>query len=111
MKVSKRDASNRKIQNQSLKKILHMSKTTLSTGLLMETSIWPAEERIEYSTLMLIHSIINSNKERISQEIILEQRKKGMPNTLYERAKEIEESIGINIDQTGKMKNQHVIEK
>ena len=34
-----------------------------------------------------------------------------MPNTLYERAKEIEESIGINIDQTGKMKNQHVIEK
>ena len=111
MKVSKRDASNRKIQNQSLKKILHMSKTTLSTGLLMETSIWPAEEWIEYSTLMLIHSIINSNKERISQEIILEQRKKGMPNTLYERAKEIEESIGINIDQTGKMKNQHVIEK
>ena len=53
---------------------------------------------------MLIHSIINSNKERISQNIILEQRKKGMPNTLYERAKKIGESIGMNIDQAVKMK-------
>ena len=38
---------------------------------------------------MLIHSVINSNKERISQKVILEQRKKGMTNTLYEKAKEI----------------------
>ena len=51
---------------------------------------------------MLIHSIISSNKERIPQKIILEQRKKGMTNTLYERAKEIEESIGMNIDQAEK---------
>ena len=87
-----------KIQNQSLKKLLQLPVTTLSTGLLIETGIWQAKERIEYSTLMLIHSIINSNKERISQKIILEQRKKGMSNTLYERAKEIGESIGINKD-------------
>ena len=93
-----------KIQNQSLKKMLQLPVTTHPYGLLMETGIWPAKERIEYSTLMLIHSIINSNKERISQKIILEQRKKGMPNTLYERAKEIGESIGMNIDQAVKMK-------
>ena len=43
----------------------------------METGIWPAKERIECSTLMLIHSIINSNRERISQKIILEQKKEG----------------------------------
>ena len=53
---------------------------------------------------MLIHGIINSNKERIPRKIILEKRKKGMPNTLYERAKEIEQSIGMNIDQVGKIK-------
>ena len=70
----------------------------------METGIWPPKERIEYSTLILIHSIINSKKERISQKIILEQRKKGMPNTLYERAKKIGECIRMNIDQAGKMK-------
>ena len=91
-----------KIQNQSLKKILQLPVPTPSTGLLMKTGIWPAKERIEYSTMMLIHSIINSNKERISQKIILEQRKKGMTNTLYERAKEIGESIGMNKDKAEK---------
>ena len=51
---------------------------------------------------MLIHSISSSNKERILQKIILEQKKKEMTNTLYERAKEIRESIGMNIDQAEK---------
>ena len=59
-----------KIQNESLKKILQLPVTTPSTGLLMETGIWPAKERKEYSTLMLIYSIINNNKERISQKIM-----------------------------------------
>ena len=54
-----------KVQNQSLKKILHLPVTTPSTDFLMETGIWPAKERIEYSTLVLIHNIINCNKERI----------------------------------------------
>ena len=93
-----------KIQNRSLKNILQLTVTTPSTGLLMETGISQAKEKTEYSTLILIHSIINSNKERISRKIILEQRRKGMPNTLYERAKEIGQSIGMNIDQAGKMK-------
>ena len=82
-----------KLQNQSLKKILQLPVTTPSTGLLMETGIWPSKRRIEYSTLMLIHSKINSNKERILQNIILEQRKNGMTNTLYERAKEMGERV------------------
>ena len=79
--IKKWDASIEKIQNQSLKKILQLPVATASTGLLMETGILPAKKKIESSTLMLIHSIINSNKERISQ-IILEQRKKGMPSTV-----------------------------
>ena len=78
--------------------------TTPSTSLLMETGIWPAKERTEYSTLTLIHSIINSNRERISQKIILEQKKKGITDAMHERAKEIGESIGMNIDQAEKMK-------
>ena len=52
---------------------------------------------------MLICSIIYSNKERVSQ-INLGQRKKEMPNKLYERATEIGKSIRRNIDQAGKMK-------
>ena len=61
--------------------------TTPPTGLLKETGIWPTKERTEYLTLMLIHRTIDSNRERISQKIILEQRKKGMSNKLYERDK------------------------
>ena len=38
------------------------------------------------------------------QKIILEQRKKGIPNTLYERAIEIGESIAMSIDQAVEMK-------
>ena len=47
---------------------------------------------------------MNSNKVRISQKIILEQKKKGIPNTLHDRGKEIGQSIGIIIDQAVKMK-------
>ena len=68
--IKKWDASIEKIQNQSLKKILQLPVATPSTGLLMETGILPAKKKIESSTLMLIHSIINSNKERISQIIL-----------------------------------------
>ena len=99
-----------KIQNQSLKKILQLPVTTPSAELLMETGIWPAKERIEYSAPMLIHSIINSNKERIS--IILEQRKKGMPNT-YQAGKikkstwkrEVKTKIKEKIQQTNRRFN------
>ena len=83
--------------------MLQLPVTTHPYRLLVETGIRPAKERIEYSILMLIHSN-NSNKEWISQKIIIEQRKKGMLNTLYERTKELGESIEINIDLTVKMK-------
>ena len=53
---------------------------------------------------MLIHSISSSNEERISRKVSLEQRKKGMLNIMFKRAKEIAESIGMNIDQARKIK-------
>ena len=49
-----------------------------------------------------VNSIIDRNKESISQKIILGQRKKGMPNTLYDRATEIGKSIEWNIDKLAK---------
>lgn len=94
---TKSNTKYKKIQNQSPKKILDLPVTTPSTRLLTEKAKWPTKEEIKYSTLMLIHSIIYSNKERISENIIFKQRKKGIPNTLYERDKEAEESIGMNI--------------
>ena len=101
--MKKWHASNIKsTRNQSLIKILHLLLITLSTGLLKEKDKWQAKGRIEYLTLMLIYSIIDRNKESISQKIILGQRKKGMPNTLYDRATEIGKSIEWNIDKLAK---------
>ena len=70
-----------KIQNQSLKKILHLPVTKPSSGMLMETETWTAKERTEYSNLMLIHNIVNSIKEKISQKIILEQKEGNAKHT------------------------------
>ena len=52
------------------KQILHIPKSTPNIGLLYETGIWPIKEKIEYSTIILFHSIMNSNDERISKKII-----------------------------------------
>ena len=44
-KISKKEMQAiEKIQNQSLKKFLQLPVTTASTGLLMETGIWPAKD-------------------------------------------------------------------
>ena len=52
-----------KIQVSALKQILHLPKSTPNIGILFETGIWPIKERIEYSTMMLFHSVMNSDDE------------------------------------------------
>ena len=104
-KISKIDIKAiKKIKNQPLKKILLLPATAPFTRILTKKGIWTEKQRTEYSTIMLIHGIINTNKERISEKIILEQRKKGRPTVLCERAKQIGKSIRMNSDQAGKMK-------
>ena len=104
-KISKIDMrAIKKIKNQPLKEILLLPATAPFTRILTKKGIWTEKQRTEYSAIMLIHGIINTNKERISEKIILEQKKKGMPIVLCERAKKIGESIRMNSDQAGKMK-------
>ena len=52
-----------KIQVSALKQILHLPKSTPNIGILFETGIWPIKERIEYSIMVLFHSVMNSNDE------------------------------------------------
>ena len=108
--IKKWDANNRKNIKSIKENIASASNNTFNWVANGERYVWPAKEIIECSTLMLTHSTININKDRISH-IISEQRKKGMLNTLYERANEMGGSIGINIGQAGKWKNQHGKEK
>ena len=93
-----------KIQVSALKQILHLSKSAPNIGILYETGIWPIKERIEYSRMMLFHSIMNSNNERISKKIIEQQRKEKLKNTMHERVKGISKELEINIAKVGAIK-------
>ena len=63
-----------KIQGKYLKKIFIIPIATPYVGLITETGVWPAEQRINYSSLMLYHNIINSSKDRLVKQIIQEQK-------------------------------------
>ena len=83
---------------------MHLSKSTPNIGILYETRIWPIKERIEYSTMMLFHSIMNSDDEQISKKIIEQQQKEKLKNTMYERVKDIAKELEINIAKVGGIK-------
>ena len=44
-------------------------------GLSTQTSTWPAEQKVQYATLMLDHNILNSDEDRKIEQLIKEQKK------------------------------------
>ena len=71
---------NTRIQGKALKIIFKLPVSTEYTGTLIETRIWPAEQRIQYLTLMLYHEIKNSDEGRKIKKMIEEQEKKNYNN-------------------------------
>ena len=70
-KLSKAEIQNlEKIQGKSLKRIFSLSITTPYIGLIIETGLWPVEQRIKYSSLMLYPNIIYRSKGRLVKQII-----------------------------------------
>ena len=63
--VKSRNSKCRKNQGKALKRISSLPITTPYTGLIIETGVWPAEQRINYSSLMLYHNIIRQVAARI----------------------------------------------
>ena len=45
-------------------------------GLTIQAGVWSAEQRINFSSLMLYNNIINNSKVRLTKQIIQEQRSK-----------------------------------
>ena len=64
-----------KFQRRALKRIFNLPISTSYIGLIMETGTWPANQRIQYSTMMLYHNIMNSDHKRIARKILVEQTK------------------------------------
>ena len=71
-----------KLKTKALKRIFSLPITTPYTGLIIETKVWPAEQRMNYISLMLYHNNINSSKIRLVKQIIQEQRAQNHQNTL-----------------------------
>ena len=78
-----------KMQSTVLKQLLEVPISTSTAGLLMETGIWPAKEYLQYITMMLYHSIINSEGERIAKNIVKEQCKYNLQQTFHSRINSI----------------------
>ena len=103
--LSKAEIQNvEKIQGKALKRIFSLPITTPYIGLIIETGVWPAEQRINYSSLMLYHNIINSSKDRLVKQIIQEQRAQNHSNTFYDKVRTIAEELNLKLEKAVIMK-------
>ena len=93
-----------KIQGKALKRIFSLPITTPYIGLIIETGAWPAEQRINYKSLMLYHNIINSSKDRLVKQIVQEQRAQNHQNTFYGKVRTIAEELNIKLEAAVAMK-------
>ena len=78
-----------KIQGKSLKQILNLPISISYIGLIMETGIWPANQRIQYKTMMLYYNIMKSDLKRVARKILAEQAKSNHKNTIISKVKQI----------------------
>ena len=76
------------ILQRALKRIFNLP---ISTG------VWPANQRIQYSTMMLYHTIMNGNLKRVAGKILAEQTKSNHKNTIISKIQQIAQEIGVKI--------------
>ena len=69
----------------------------------METGTWPANHRIQYSIMMLYHSIMNSDHRGVAKKILAEQVKSDHKNTIISRVQQIAQEMGLKIKYVEKM--------
>ena len=62
----------------------------------MESGTWPANQKIQYSIMMLYHNM-NSDHKRVARKILAEQAKSKHKNTMISKVKQIAQAIGLKI--------------
>ena len=92
-----------KIQGRALKRIFNLPISTSYIGLIIETGTWPANQRIQYSIMMLYHNIMNSDHKRVARKILAEQAKSNHKNTMISKVKQIEQEIVLKIKNVENM--------
>ena len=87
-----------KIQGRILKTILKLPVTTPYLGLLKETGVWPAKQKIWYQRLMLYQNLITSDEERLGRIIIEDQELRDTEMNWLNETKKIAREIKIEIE-------------
>ena len=93
-----------RMQRKALKQLLQVPISTSTAHVLMETGIWLAKEYLQYSTMMLCHSIINSEEECIAKIIVKEQRKCNLQQTFYNRVHSISKETRVDVKAAEKLR-------
>ena len=89
-----------KLHGKYLKYILELPPSTPYAPIIIETGLWTFKQRLQYTTLMLFHEIMNSDDNRISKQIIENQIKyQRLKNTIYGRVVEIAEQTSIDVSK------------
>ena len=70
-------------RGKTLKRLFKLPLSTAYTGILMETGVWSAEQKMQYVTLMLYHNIKNSDEERKIKKMIEKHRENNYNSTFY----------------------------
>ena len=89
-----------------------MPVSTSYFNLILKTGTWPANQRIQYSIMMLYHNIMNSDHKKVARKILAEQAKSNHRNTVILKVQQIAQEIGLKIEiqmeTAGERKNRKV---
>ena len=97
------------MQGKILKRIIGLPVATPYWGLLYEMKMQPVRMEILYRKLMLYHSIINSDNDRMTKQLMTEQETRQQPDCWFSELKETAKAIGMEISKdkaTQKMKSE-----
>ena len=74
----------------------------------MKTGTWPADQIIQYSTMMFCHNIMKSGHKRVARKILVEQTKQKshksyQKNTMISKLQKPTQEIGVKIKNVENM--------
>ena len=71
------------IQGKALKRIFQLPLSTTYIGIIMETEMRLAEQKIQHAIMMLYHNIKNNDDNRKVKQVVEKQEQNQFKNTFY----------------------------
>ena len=88
---------NRVDTRKDIKKDISTSSFNNLHWLIMETGIWPSEQKYQYVTMTRYHNIKNSDDNRKVKQVVEEQEQSQFKNTFYQKVRKIAKDLQIDI--------------